>query len=758
MPTSLHPQAKFDPIPPDLDLHALVGQTPNFHWVLRVSAAQIRNLGPQELEKLVMIHVVVGGKPLVIEKWNDRLPKSLFSAQWLEQTYNKKQENVRDITGKTDIPMTTGHYLRSMKQLTDQWSPTNFRDERRQRLYLKDIDCPVEWQDRLRKIIPPSLFYLNENVEDRGNQQDDDIFVDHKAAPAGDLMSSLPEKMRAQNLMCYVGHEGTYTPAHKEMCASLGQNIMVEASGDEIGEKPGSSIWFMTETKDREVVREYFLSMLGHDIEVEKHFAQINAWKKATFPVYIVEQKVGDFILVPPLAPHQVWNRGTRTMKVAWNRTTAETLELALHEAIPKARLVCRDEQYKNKSIIYYTLDKYHRELQSLEEATELSFLGISQDLMKSSARTKQLANDFKKLLRLFTEVLVDEMFSSKEKNVEYVPFDSNITCSYCRCNIFNRFLTCKHCVRETIDDDENTFDVCMECYAMGRSCVCISRLSWCEQFPWAELVSKYNAWCEMAIKNDGYFDQERSPMPLEVARLLSGKKAVAQICQEQLRRRPFKDITKVEAPADPELSEPEVDEDGRVIRKKSRRKKKKGDTYRCHVCSHRDYTYKLAFCSNPGCTDAYCYGVLYRAFDMMPQAVMQEEKWQCPKCQKICNCGACRRAGNTNPYTPKTTLLGHDTRSLADDRGVEAIVDFRVHNLNWLKVAGDESRSQHSKRMQRLRQAADAEKAKDGEIQGVAALANGDNTQRMDEEPCSGPWRLASVTKHTRWANNTLR
>jgi hypothetical protein len=91
MPTALHPQAKFDPIPPDLDLHGLVERTPNFHWVLRVPAAQIRKLGPQEFERLVYLHVVRGGKPLVIEKWNDWLPKSLFSAQWLEATYNKKR-------------------------------------------------------------------------------------------------------------------------------------------------------------------------------------------------------------------------------------------------------------------------------------------------------------------------------------------------------------------------------------------------------------------------------------------------------------------------------------------------------------------------------------------------------------------------------------------------------------------------------------------------------------------------------------------
>ncbi|KAK3372764.1 hypothetical protein B0T24DRAFT_242167 [Lasiosphaeria ovina] len=738
MPTALHPQAKFDPIPPNLDLHDLVERTQNFQWVLRITAAQIRNIGPQEFEKLVYIHVIHGGKPLVIEKWNDRLPKTPFSAEWLESVYNKKEENVRDIVSQTDIPMTTGHYLRSMKQLTNQWTPTNFRDDRRQRLYLKDIDCPPEWFERLQMVIPPNLFYMNENVDQRGPRKsgdDLDMFQDARSAtPAGDLMSSLPEPMRAQNLMCYIGHEGTYTPAHREMCASLGQNIMVDASGDENGEKPGSSIWFMTETKDREVVREYFLSMLGHDIEIEKHFAQINAWKKATFPVYIVEQKVGDFILVPPLAPHQVWNRGTRTVKVAWNRTTVETLEMALHEALPKARLVCRDEQYKNKAIIYFTLEKYYNEMLDMEKTAGIGLLGFGQDLIRNSTRMKQMAGDFKVLFRLFAEILVSEMFANKEKDVEYIEFDSCVTCSYCRANIFNRFLTCKHCVRQLVNDDEDTYDICMECYAMGRSCLCVSNLSWCEQWQWSDLVDRYEEWRALIIKNDGYVDFDTSPLPLELARKKSGKKSVAQICQEQLRRRPWKDLNKVDEPEQEEISEPEINEEGRPIKKKKYRRKKKGDVYRCHVCCHKDYTYKLAFCSNPGCNEAYCYGVLYRAFDMEPQEVMQNERWFCPKCKQICNCGSCRRAGWGTPYIPKNTLLGHDTRPIADDRSVESLVDLRVHNLSWLKNAGDESRSLSSKRMKRLQQAAEAEKAKGSGLDNeVPKLPTGEEAASLD-------------------------
>ncbi|PKS13101.1 hypothetical protein jhhlp_000442 [Lomentospora prolificans] len=721
MPTSLHPQAKFDPIPPDLDLHALVENAPNLSWAVRISTTQIRNLSQNEFENLVNIHVVHQGRPLVISGWDEVLPKHLFSAEWLENTYNKRQEIVRDLNSQKDIPMTLGHYMRSMKQLTKQWNSTNFRDERRQRLYLKDIDCPPEWHKSLQKIIPPNIFYMNENVTDKNNDEatsnrDDDMFrTQIEAAPAGDLMSCLPEEMRAQNLMCYIGHEGTYTPAHREMCASLGQNLMVEASRDEDDERAGSSIWFMTETKDREVVREYFLSMLGHDIEIEKHFAQINAWKKATFPVYVVEQKPGDFILVPPLAAHQVWNRGTRTMKVAWNRTTVETLEMAMREALPKAKLVCRDEQYKNKAIIYYALKKYAAELSKSGESDEMGLLGLGADLIRSSPRTEQLAQDFKRLFALFSDILTDEMFATKEKGVEFLPFDSCITCSYCRCNIFNRFLTCKHCIRPLINGDEDTYDVCMECYAMGRSCFCVSGLQWCEQWNWSDLVDQYEHWRAMIIRRDGFVDLETSPMPLEVARSRRGKKSLAQVCQESLKRRPFKDIFKPEVGKEPSESEPELDDEGRPrkkITKRKKRKTKQGDTRRCHVCCHRDYAYRVQVCSNPDCNEGYCYGVLYRAFDMMPQAVQESEYWECPKCLGICNCGGCRRSGNSNPYIPKNTLLGHDTRRIADDRSVETLVDFRMHNLTWLKVMGEESRSNNSKRMQRLREQADIAKS----------------------------------------------
>lgn len=89
MPTATHPQAKFDPIPPDLDLQSLVDRTPNFELAQRIPASKIRKL---EFEKLVWYQVIKQGRPLVIEGWQGKLPKSLFSSQWLEATYNKKRK------------------------------------------------------------------------------------------------------------------------------------------------------------------------------------------------------------------------------------------------------------------------------------------------------------------------------------------------------------------------------------------------------------------------------------------------------------------------------------------------------------------------------------------------------------------------------------------------------------------------------------------------------------------------------------------
>jgi hypothetical protein len=599
------------------------------------------------------------------------------------------------------------HYLKHMTKLTDQFfdEPESYRDKSRQRIYLKDIDCPQVWHDKLKELVPSGLFYLNESTGEPGGPGALDEAGGRKGrglGRAGDLMSSLPPDMRAENLMCYIGHEGTYTPSHREMCASLGQNIMVNASGhiseDGKPERPGSSIWFMTESKDRHVVSEYWLSVLGHDIEVENHFAQLIAWKKAPFQTYVVEQLPGDFILIPPLAPHQVWNRGTRTMKIAWNRTTVETLELALNEALPNSRVVCRDEQYKNKAIVYYTLLKYSGLIKTARAHVEAG--GEQALAIQRSVKVRQIQKDFKKLFDLYKTILLSEMFApDSREHAEFLLYDSNVTCAYCRCNIFNRFLSCKSCKNLFSSEIEEPYDVCMDCYCMGRSCGCQSGYTWVEQWKWKDLIHKYEEWRAQIIDIDGKMT-ETTPLPLQEERRYFGKKTLAQVCQEQLRVRPFVDIKNPQPEGTSEDEEPVVDEYGNVKKVANKKSKQWLTKHKsCHFCLHRHPKWKMAFCSS--CDLAYCYGTLFRAHDMMPVNVMEAHNWKCPHCRRVCNTGACRRDPRQQPYEPKGTLLGHDTKKVADPRSVECLVDFSVSNLNWLREEEGMAQSAMQRRMQ---------------------------------------------------------
>ncbi|MCJ1415835.1 hypothetical protein MMC32_002169 [Xylographa parallela] len=725
------PSASFEPIAPNLDLDELVESTPNFEYVTRIPCDMIEHQGLEAFEKLVLLHVIIGGKPLVIDGFQRRLDKWTFTSRWLRDNVGQKFEQARNLTKKENMPLSINHYLNNLPLLTDQWNPYNYKEPNRQRIYLKDIDCPSVWHDKLKEQIPPGVFYLNDSTGEVGGPGSVDEPNPHGlglrksrgAARAGDLMSCLPPAMRAENMMCYIGHEGTYTPAHREMCASLGQNIMVETSGyvgdDGKPTKPGSSIWFMTETKDRHLVSEYWLSTLGHDIEVESHFAQINAWKAAPFTTYIVEQKVGDFLLIPPLAPHQVWNRGTRTMKAAWNRTTVETLEMALTEALPRARLVCRDEQYKNKAIVLFSLQRYsnilrHVELQKQTGSDEQQLLDLTY-----SPKIRQLKKDFKRLFNLYTQILLSEMPSPSsplEKRMQYLPYDSNITCSYCRCNIFNRFLTCPTCVAPLANGEEDSYDICLECYVMGRSCRCLSKFKWVEQFPWKDLVEKHNLWRNQILSfGDGIVDN--LPKSLDVERKRLKMKTLAEICQEQLKLRPWHDPKKqIQEDIEPEAEEPpeedEVNNDGSIKKKAKKRRSEKWlqDNVSCHICVQRSAKWKHVICS---CGLAFCYGTLWRGFDMMPQTIMEDPNWKCPRCLKICHCSSCRKNPLNKPFEPKGTILGHDTKKFADPRSVESLVDFSHSNIHYVKKAGDDH-PHETRRLRRHQDEAQMAKSRD--------------------------------------------
>ncbi|KAJ5665617.1 uncharacterized protein N7477_008065 [Penicillium maclennaniae] len=685
-------RAAFKPYPPDIIVNPTVDSIPNFEHVRSISCDDIDRNGLEQFSHLYDYWVIKTGRPLVIKGFQDLLDRRLFSSEWLQKNYGKKVENVRNLGKGANVCFSIGHYLNKLPALAGKITTATFDNPQIQRLYLKDIDCPVEWQNSLEQMIVPQLFYLNESPKSylgpgstfTGQSECPRTQEGHLIAKAGDLMSSLPTEMRAENLMCYIGHEGTYTPAHQEMCASLGHNLMVEASGDSVenghATQQGSSVWFMTETKDRYAVAEYWASILGHDIDLEDHFSQLRAWEQAPFRTYLVEQKPGDLVLVPPLAAHQVWNRGTRTIKVAWNRTTVDTLEYALGEALPKARVVCRDEQYKNKAI-YSSL---------LRHATRMDHPEV-----------QGLWSDFRRLYKLYTDIMLSESFSKSpppQDQIEFAKFDGNVTCSYCRCNIFNRFLTCPWCK----SNEEDAYDVCMECYVMGRSCGCISKLKWVEQFPWKDLVGRHDAWRRQIVSNEAFVSGDdikiaKSRFPtLIVVRGRLGRKPIAEICQEQLLLRPFTDFRNGRSQEDDQKEATPSDSEDRDYghtrkrRKVQRPKRKVGQTRGlCHHCHESEPPWKLATCS--ACYTQYCFGSLFRAFNISPQDALERPRWVCPKCLKTCNCSVCRIDFTMVPYEPVRSFVGHDTRKVADPRSTDSLINMKLNNAHWVTMFGSD-------------------------------------------------------------------
>lgn len=86
------PRAAFEPISPDLDVADLIDSTPSFEEVVRIHCDAIDENGLENFEKLVLLHVIVRGLPLVVEGFDKKLDRAVFSEKWLSNHYSAKRE------------------------------------------------------------------------------------------------------------------------------------------------------------------------------------------------------------------------------------------------------------------------------------------------------------------------------------------------------------------------------------------------------------------------------------------------------------------------------------------------------------------------------------------------------------------------------------------------------------------------------------------------------------------------------------------
>lgn len=85
------PRASFEPISPHFDLRELVESSDNFQYVDRISLDSIEEQGWDMFEKLVLLHVINGGKPLVIDGFDSRLDPWTFTPKWLKDNHGTKR-------------------------------------------------------------------------------------------------------------------------------------------------------------------------------------------------------------------------------------------------------------------------------------------------------------------------------------------------------------------------------------------------------------------------------------------------------------------------------------------------------------------------------------------------------------------------------------------------------------------------------------------------------------------------------------------
>ncbi|KAI0665328.1 hypothetical protein C8Q78DRAFT_986852, partial [Trametes maxima] len=439
----------------------------NFKEVPRMSALK----GAEALAKKLEDYEK-DGVPLVIEDWqyHPKWPAEVFGLDWLLKTTGESDIHVRNVHNGHDLSTTLSEFVKFSRSQPHHAAPGE-----PQRLYWKDAHCPAVWKEWLltSDVIPSQVLPCSPE----------------------NYLEYLVGSECIESLLCYMGIGDTFTTAHKDLCASSGQNLMCFA------EDGGSSYWFMTATKDADKVAEYFHTQLHQELDWETHLITINQLTRAPFTVYVTQQNVGDLVMVPSRSCHQVVNHGGLALKMGWSRMTLNNLTAALRYELPVYRRVCRAEQYRTKTILY----------RSMLHLTELLSPAVPDRSLPQHPPSYALK--LERLVILFDEVLHEE-YAVCHSSLEHVlaenngattpspsskfllvlrppvgPLDRqnavwelerstgcNLACDFCGADIFQSFFECKHCHHSEDDPEIHVGDgllVCPACYVEGRTCDC---------------------------------------------------------------------------------------------------------------------------------------------------------------------------------------------------------------------------------------------------------------------------------------------
>lgn len=250
---------------------------------------------------------------------------------------------VYHMTHRYTESMSTDEFLsglqqRNVSELPDYDQQEDDNDEIKEPFarYGKDLDCPAVIQQKLQSILPSDILPLDTT----------DLFV------------HMPKHLRAENLMCYVGSDGTGTAIHRDICATLGHNLMI------YGDDNAFSEWYLITNDERPKLLQAIhqrKSKHGMDATSSTFVETDRAWLARTrihqeqIKTHVILQRPGDLVLVPSMCYHQVRNINT-SIKVAWNRATPRSLQMAVQKQLPIYQQLIRPEVYRCKAMVYRTI------------------------------------------------------------------------------------------------------------------------------------------------------------------------------------------------------------------------------------------------------------------------------------------------------------------------------------------------------------------------------------------------------------------
>eukprot|EP01114_Cavostelium_apophysatum_P021093 TRINITY_DN7257_c0_g1_i2.p1 TRINITY_DN7257_c0_g1~~TRINITY_DN7257_c0_g1_i2.p1 ORF type:complete len:863 (-),score=233.05 TRINITY_DN7257_c0_g1_i2:970-3477(-) len=496
------------------------------------------------------------GVPLIIGEYTDGWDRDLFPWNWHRKNYaNTRMENSpRDNDTCKDLRgWTVGDYVDYIKLPAEKRDPP--------RLYGKDMPCPPTWWN-----------YVEDHM---------DRFFAYRGKY--DLVACLEEELQPLSLMVYIGFEGNWTPGHKDMCGSNGHNIMVHADED------AYALWFVMARKDRDLVAKFWREN-GGSIDHDNHFMSMEKLKNAPFTVYVIEQREGDFVLVPPLSPHEVYNKGGRNVKVSWNTISTQSIPTSL-SSLENLRFMIKPEVYRIKATVYRALEKFVKTTSAMDKET--------------------IVKNFVYLVPAVEEILAKELISTADVGkAPFLHFDADtpsvmrldkshthrLVCDFCKCDIFNRCYHCKECKRGGID-------MCMDCVAEGRKCGHVKDLELAECIP--------NSECRKV---------------LEAAKVLLAKYAEV-----------------------PSVSNNSISVSSIAFARMELAKEEKSSY--CHQCRRPRQNSTICICTK--CSAKYCDTCLWGRYGIKIITCLQNRGWICLKCDNKCNCADCCRARGEDPYDP---------------------------------------------------------------------------------------------------------